>query len=120
MEEQIKEPNLDRPQKDKRGRFLPGNKGNPNAKGRPPNELSITVKQRKMLPLPCPYSKKGETWLEWLADRGLALAGENASYYKEFLDRLEGKVLQPFEGTIKSDVTFTIGKGYETDNKKTA
>lgn len=91
--------NLDKQPKNKnlkRGRWKPGESGNP--KGRPRNELSITVKQREMLPLLCPYSKKDETWLEWLADRGLALAGENATYYKELMDRLEGKVVQPIGG----------------------
>jgi len=59
-----------------------------------------------MLLEPCPY-KKGVTWLEWLAERGLALAGENATYYKELLDRLEGKVLQQQE--ISSlDVGITV------------
>jgi len=79
--------------------------------GNPKNDaakkaLSITRKQREMLLEPCPY-KKGVTWLEWLAERGLALAGENATYYKELLDRLEGKVLQQQE--ISSlDVGITV------------
>lgn len=95
--------------RDEKGRFVAGHKF---AKGRPPNELSITAKQREMLPLPCPYSKKGETWLEWLADRGMAMAGEIATYYSELMDRLEGKVTQPVEGRIDSDIVFNIGKGY--------
>jgi len=86
-----------------------GKSGNPN--GKPHNEASITAKQREMLPLPCPYAP-GKTWLEWLADRGMALAGENAGYYRELMDRLEGKVTQPVEGRIIGDVVFNIGKGY--------
>ena len=86
-----------------------GQSGNP--KGHPGNKLSITAKQREMLALPCPYAP-GKTWLEWLADRGMALAGENATYYRELMDRLEGKVVQPIEGQIDSDVVFIIGKGY--------
>ena len=82
---------------------------NPN--GRPRKEQSITNIQREMLSQPCPYAE-GKTWGEWLARRGLELAGKNAQYYQAVLDRLEGKVTQPFEGQIKADVTFTIGKGY--------
>jgi len=70
-----------------------GNPKNNHAK----KELSITRKQREMLLLPCPYAPT-MTWLEWLAERGMALAGENATYYKELLDRLEGKVTQPIGG----------------------
>lgn len=73
--------------------------------GRPPNELSITVKQREMLPLPCPYAP-GKTWLEWLADRGMALAGENSAYYRELMERLEGKVTQPEEGEITLRIIY--------------
>jgi len=83
--------------------------------GRPPNELSITVKQREMLPLPCPYAP-GKTWLEWLADRGMALAGENAGYYRELMDRLEGKVTQP----IATDGELIIKVVYDDDNKGSA
>jgi hypothetical protein len=108
MEEPTKKPNTNGKERDEKGRFLPGNSGNPNAKGRPSNELSITVKQREMLPLLCPYSKKNETWLEWLADRGMALAGENATYYKELMERLEGKITQPItpEGPIIFKVIY--------------
>ena len=80
-----------------------GNPKNNHAK----KELSITRKQREMLPLPCPYAPD-KTWVEWLAERGMSLAGENATYYKELLDRLEGKVTQPVsgEGTITLRVKY--------------
>ena len=67
-------------------------------KGRPKKEHSITNIQRQMLGQPCPY-KAGVTWAEYLAERGLALAGEKAQYYCELMDRLEGKVAQPISGT---------------------
>ena len=60
-------------------------------------DCSITRIQRDMLPLPCPYAQ-GKTWAEWLAERGMALAAENVAYYRELLDRLEGKVTQPISG----------------------
>ena len=78
--------------------------------------MSITRIQRGMLPLPCPYAF-GKTWGEWLAERGLSLAGESAAYYRETLDRLEGKVTQPVEGTLTHDITFHVGKGYRDKDK---
>ena len=86
-------------QKNLRGVQGIGNPKNDNAK----KELSITRKQREMLPLPCPYAPD-KTWLEYIAERGLALAGENASYYKELLDRLEGKVSQPTEVDVRGHI----------------
>lgn len=83
----------------------------PHAKGRPLKGKSITSKQREMLPLPCPYAP-GKTWLEWLAERGMALSGDNAQYYKELMDRLEGKVTQTVEGQLDVKVNWVIGKGY--------
>lgn len=70
-----------------------GWKGNNHAK----KEMGVTRKQREMLPQKCPYAPN-KTWLEWLAERGMAMAGENATYYRELMDRLEGKVVQPIQG----------------------
>ena len=95
--------------RDKRGRFAPGHKI---ARGRPPNELSITNIQRQMLNEPCPYAE-GKTWAQWLAKRGMELAGENPRYYCEIMDRLEGKVTQPIDADIETSVKWVIGKGYE-------
>jgi hypothetical protein len=61
-----------------------------------------------MLSLPCPYSKRNETWLEWLAERGMALAGKNPAYYRELMDRLEGKVLQPVGGEDGKPIKYEI------------
>jgi hypothetical protein len=65
-----------------------------------------------MLPEPCPLDSEGRSWAEWLAERWLTLAGENAAYYRELMDRLEGKVVQSVMGQLNTDVVFTIGKGY--------
>ena len=81
-------------QRDSKGRFLPGHAGNPNAKGRPHKEFSLTNLTREMIPQVCPYDPKGRTWGEYLVDRWLALATENPSYFKELMERLEGKVGQ--------------------------
>jgi hypothetical protein len=42
----------------------------------------------------------------------MALAGENAAYFRELMDRLEGKVVQSVMGQLNTDIVFTIGKGY--------
>lgn len=97
--------------RDKKGRFVSGHKF---GQGRPPNELSITNIQRQMLNEPCPYAS-GLTWAQWLAKRGMELAGENPRYYCEIMDRLEGKVTQPIEADMNTKVTWVIGKGYEDE-----
>ena len=83
-----------------------------NPKGRPTNRLSLTNIAREKLDEVCPYDPKGRTWKEYLVDRWLAHSLNNVTYFRELIERLEGKVVQPIEGTIKTDVTFTIGKGY--------
>lgn len=92
-----------------KGQFKKGEVSNPG--GRPPKEFCITSILREQLGEPCPYAP-GKTWAEWIARRALELAGENPTYYRELLDRVEGKVVQPIEGQVKTDVVFTIGKGY--------
>jgi len=103
----IKKPNIIGRERDDKGRFLPGNRGNPNARGRPPNELCITNIQREMLSQPCPYAE-GKTWAQWLARRGMELAGENPAYYRELMDRLEGKVVQPIGGDPNMPIVTQI------------
>ena len=87
-----------------------GQTGNPN--GRRPNELCFTAIAKKMLPKVCPYDPKGRSWAEYLTERWLAHSADTATYFLELIERLEGKIVQPIEGLIKTDVTFTIGKGY--------
>ena len=94
-----------------KGRFKKGEVSNP--KGRPRKELSITSILREQLGEPC-QKDPSKTWAEWLALRALELAGENPSYYKELMDRLEGKVVFPIATEEPIDVYFTIGKGYAT------
>lgn len=87
----------------------PGEVKNP--AGRPPKELCITSILREKLHEPCDKDPS-VTWAEWLARRALELAGENAAYYKELLDRTEGKVVFPITAQEPVDVVFQIGKGY--------
>ena len=93
------------------GKFKKGQITNP--RGRPPNELSLTNLTREALTQICPYDSKGRTWKEYLVDRWLALSAENPSYFRELIERLEGKVTQPIDTDVDTKVTFVIGKGYE-------
>jgi len=66
---------------------------------------------------PCPYAE-GKTWAEWLARRALELASENPAYFRELLERVEGKVPQAVNALIGKQedvhIYYTIGKGYRT------
>ena len=103
-------------QRDNRGRFLPGHAGNPNAKGRPRKELCITSILREQLGQPCPKDPF-KTWAEWLALRALELAGENPAYYRELLDRVEGKVTQSIGGAPNMPIITEIVAHVTRDNK---
>ena len=82
-----------------------GETRNPN--GRPRNELSLTNCARQKLSEPCPYAA-GKTWLEYLVDRWLAHAVDNPAYFKELMERLEGKVVQPIGGENGQPVKVEI------------
>jgi len=92
--------------------WKPGQSGNP--RGRPKGTRYITELAREKLGKPCPHAPE-KTWAEYLVDRWLGQAVENAGYFKELMDRLEGKVTQPISGELKGDVTWVIGKGYADD-----
>lgn len=77
------------------GKFLPGNNANP--KGRPVLANCLTTRLREKLKDPCPYAPD-KTWLEYLVDRWLAQSVENSGYFRELIERLEGKVVQPIGG----------------------
>lgn len=76
-------------------------------KGRPKRELSLTNCVRGKLLDPCPYAPD-KTWLEYLAERWLGQAVENAGYFRELMDRLEGKVTQPIGGAGDGPVTIRV------------
>ena len=66
--------------------------------GRPPRELCLTDIAREKLNEPCPYDSKGRPWKIYLVERWLGQSVENAQYFRELMDRLEGKVVQPIGG----------------------
>jgi len=80
-----------------------------NPYGRPTKEKSVTECLRRLMKTP---AAKGKTKEQLLAEVWYDKAKTDARYFEMLLDRLEGKVVQSIEGTIKTDVTFTIGKGY--------
>ena len=84
--------------------------------GRPCNELSLTHLTREKLDEPCPYDSKGRTWLEYLVERWLAHALENATYFRELIERLEGKVVQAISGEGEP-LTFKIIVASEHDKE---
>ena len=91
--------------RDENGRFLPGSTGNRN--GRPRNELSLTNLAREKLGEPCPYAPD-KTWAQYLVDRWLGQAVENVTYFRELIERIEGKVLQPIGGQDGEPIKYEI------------
>lgn len=88
-----------------------GREGNNHAK----KDISITRIQRGMMEQLCPYAKDPTwTWAYALADAGMRDALTEEKARENLKDRLEGKVPQEFTGELRHDVTFIIGKGYES------
>ena len=82
-----------------------GQSGNP--KGREPYGIYLTTIARQKLGQPCPYAPD-KTWAEYLVERWLGQAVENATYFNILMERLEGKVVQPIggEGVVTLRVTY--------------
>ncbi|MFW6105166.1 MAG: hypothetical protein ACOC7P_01130 [Chloroflexota bacterium] len=97
-----------------KGKFKKGEVSNP--KGRPRKELCITSILREKLNEPCDKDPS-KTWAEWLALRALELAGENPTYYKELLDRVEGKVTQPIGSAPDMPIITEIVAHITEDSK---
>ena len=100
-----------------KGKFKKGQVTNP--RGRPPNELSLTNLTRETLTEVCPHDPHGRTWKEYLVDKWLTLSAENPSYFRELIERLEGKVTQPIDTNVDTKITWVIGKGYVKDEPET-
>ena len=97
-----------------KGGFKKGEVANP--LGRPPKELCITDILREQLGTPCPYAPD-KTWAEWLARKALELASKNPVYFRELLDRVEGRVAQPIQQDITSK-TLNITVMVESEKTK--
>lgn len=91
--------------------LLIGQKANNHAK----KKFSLTACAREKLDEKCPY-KPTMTWREYLVDRWLALAGENASYFKELIDRLEGKTSEKILAETRQEIIYKIEWDDKTKN----
>lgn len=114
--------------------WKPGQSGNP--AGRPKNELSITNLMRlKLDDVPTeimgqPYTGE-KMWRELIAEAALggAALGQSA-YTKEILDRLEGRVTDKLDATLKVqspiyliedyEATLCLNRGYSEDEESNA
>ena len=110
MENQVKQENNER--RDRRGTH-PNSLANlrPNLNGRPPKDQCLTSIAREELAKSCPYAPD-KTWAQYLVERWLGQCAGHSGYFRELIERLEGKVTQPIDATVESDVNFIIGKGY--------
>ena len=88
-------------QRDSNGRFVKGNTLGfqknqvSNPKGRPPNPLCITSRQKEKMLEICPFDPQGRTWIEALSEGGMRQALLMPTALNNLQDRHEGKVTQP-------------------------
>jgi hypothetical protein len=75
--------------------------------GRPRNELSLTNLAREELKKSCPYAPD-KTWLQYLVERWLGHSVDNVTYFRELIERIEGKVLQPIGGENGEPIRYEI------------
>jgi len=88
------------------GKFLPGNNANP--KGRPVKDCSITSLLKEELDKIPSGEKQGRTWRQLLVLAWLTGAMKNPVLFKELLERVEGKVLQPIGGEDGGPIKYEI------------
>jgi len=80
----------------------------PNRQGRPKRELCLTDIARDKLNEPCPYDPQKRPWKIYLVERWFGHAAENAQYFRELLERLEGKIMQPLGNEDGSPLSIQI------------
>ena len=90
----------------------PRKKGDPalNPHGRPPKDKSVTEAMRRLLERGI---VKDKAYPDALAENLLKRALRSSYDLNVVLDRTEGKVTDKLEATVKGDVRFIIGRGYE-------
>lgn len=91
-------------------------KNQPKKKGRPEGSLSLTNAFKKVLDTEDPTSKKLVTELFATACIKHAMKG-NAAYFKEIIERLEGKVTDKIEQTIENSKPAVFRVIYENRPK---
>jgi hypothetical protein len=97
----------EKPKRDALGRFPPGVSGNPHGPGA--GHLSLTTTLKRILRQR--VSPNDPTDLRTMGDQLMEAAVEharagNASFFKELIDRLEGKVPDRFEAKLGGDWTM--------------
>ncbi len=101
------------------GKKAEGNGKSGNPKGHPGKNYSITLLVKAEIDKIPANEKQGRTWRQLLALAWLTGAMRNPVLFKELLDRLEGKVVQPIGGEngqpIKAEVNITVS----SENSKT-
>jgi hypothetical protein len=88
-----------------------------NPHGRPKNRLCLTAIAREKLGEKRPDDPKGRTQGEYLVDQWIEKAAENPVYFRELLERMEGKVTQPISGEGGGAVIFKILVANEHDKE---
>lgn len=69
----------------------------PNPKGRPPKDCSLTSLLKEKIFDKVPGDKEGRTWRQLLVERWLTKALTDAPFFKELMERLEGKTVQAIQ-----------------------
>jgi hypothetical protein len=87
-------------------------KNQPKKKGRPKGSLSITNEIKKVLESVDPASKKPICKLLAVAATRQAIKG-NAPYFKEIVDRIDGKITDKMEYTLKGRGPVEVKVIYE-------
>jgi hypothetical protein len=87
-------------------------KNQPKKKGRPKGSLSLTNEIKKVLAGFDEASKKQIIELLAIAAAKQAMKG-NAAYFKEIFERIDGKVMDKTELTVKNDGPIELKVTYE-------
>ena len=76
--------------------------------GQKPKIYSITAAVKELLDTVPPDETKGRTWIQILALAILTQSLKNPTFFKELIERLEGKVALPIEGGDKPIILSLI------------
>ena len=99
-------------EKSKKNLNMFSTKNQPKKKGRPKGSLSLTSEIKKVLEGFDETSKKKIIELLAIAAAKQAMKG-NAAYFKEIIERIDGKVMDKTELTVKNDGPIELKVTYE-------
>ena len=76
-------------------------------KGRTKKEATFSDLAREKAAQVClRWDANGRTWAQYLVDKWFEHAVDNPIYFKELLDRTDGKVTQPIVGNVSGEITI--------------